>query len=171
MLDIKEAKYGAIGVEKDKVDVTPNVKQLISTDKKSISAVVGPTALNIKDPSPGNQKELSVKYVLDDNEYFDTIKDGFTFTAASYEKAPQSWTAFTAAIYTSLWQNMWGAVVLFATVFSVGLAFGLGKYYGNPILWIIVSLLFPYASFWLILAIVIIMRILSPIDIIKPYFT
>jgi len=170
MLDIISAKYGAVGVEKDKVDVTDNLQRVRSPDKQSISVVVGPTGMGVKDPSAGNPKELTVKYNINGNESSETIKDGFTFAAAVPQKVPQSYAAFTASLYSSIWSNMAGAIVLFLSVFSVGLAFGLGVYVGNPIVWLIVAILFPYGSFWLILGIVVIMRMFSSEDIIKPFF-
>lgn len=170
MLDILDAKYGALGVDKDKVDVTANVKRIVSSDKQSISVVVGPTGLSVKDPSAGNPKELVVKYNINGDEHTDTVRDGFTFAAAVPQKVPQTYAQFTAGLYGSLWSNMAGAVVLFISVFSVGLAFGLGSYVGNPFVWLIVAILFPYGSFWLILAIIVIMRVLSPQDFIKPFF-
>jgi hypothetical protein len=170
MLDIIDAKYGALGVDKDKVDVTDNVKRIVSSDKQSISVVVGPTGLGVKDPSAGNPKELVVKYNMNGDEHTETVKDGFTFAAAVPQKVPQTYAQFTAGVYSSFWSNMAGAVVLFISVFSVGLAFGLGSYVGNPFVWLIVAILFPYGSFWLILAIIVIMRALSAQDFIKPFF-
>ena len=169
MLEITSARYGAVGVEKDKKDITANVKRLVSSDKRSISVVVGPSALQVDDPSPGNPKELSVHYSVDGDEHTDTIRDGFTFSAAVPEKLPQSWASFTAGLYGAVWKNMWGAFVLFAAIFSIGLAFGLGSYLGNPIVWLLVALLFPYASFWLILGVVVLIRVMSPTDVIKPF--
>jgi hypothetical protein len=169
MLDIIEAKYGAVGVDKDKVDVTAEIKQLMSTDKQSISLVVGPTGIGVKDPSAGNPKELVVKYNIDGDERSDTVKDGFTFAVAVPQRVPQSYSQFTAEVYSALWSNMANAVVLFISVLSIGLAFGLGSYVGNPYVWFIVAILFPYGSFWMILIIVVIMRIVSPQDVILPY--
>ena len=170
MLEIIEAKYGAVGVDKDKVDVTDNLKRIRSPDKQSISVVVGPTGIGVKDPSEGNPKELKVKYTINADESSETIKDGFTFAAAVPQKVPKSYAAFTTELYAAIWSNMAGAVMLFISVLSVGLAFGLGVYVGNPVVWLIVAILFPYGSYWLILFIIVIMRVLSPEDFIKPFF-
>lgn len=167
MLEILSAKYGRVGSEKDMVDVIEKVTQKISADKVSISFNVSSTDLGIPDPSPGNPKELIVKYALDGQENTEHIKDGNTFAAQKKEDPPLTYSGFVASLYAAIWWSLAGAVVLFIQVFSVGLAFGLGFYFGNSFVWALVSILFPYASFWLIAAIVMIRRALSQVDFIR----
>jgi len=171
MLEILSAKYGAVGSEKDMKDVLPQVIQKISADKISISFIVSSTELGLaEDPAPGSPKELVVKYALNGKENTEHVKDGNTFAAKVAEEPKLTYTGFTVSLYASIWQNLAGSIVLFFQVFSVGLAYGLGSYFGNGIVWAIVSVLFPYAAFWLIAAIVIIKRALSSADFIRPMY-
>jgi hypothetical protein len=62
---------------------------------------------------------------------------------------------------------MLSAVSLFIMVFGGSVGYSLGWYFGNGILWVIVSVLFPYASFWLIPFFVILARAFSPVDFIQ----
>jgi len=169
MLEILSAKYGAVGSERDMKDVLPKVIEKISSDKMAISFLVSFTELGLADdPAPGSPKELVVKYALNGQENTEHVKDGNTFSAKVAEPAQLTYAGFIASLYSSIWSNIAGAVVLFLQVFSVGLAYSLGSYFGNGIVWAIVSVLFPYASFWLIAAIVIIRRALSSADFIRP---
>ena len=169
MLEILSAKYGAVGSDKDMKDVLQKVIEKISADKVAISFLVSSTELGLADdPAPGSQKELVVKYALNGQENTEHVKDGSTFSAKVPETPKLTYAGFIASLYGSIWSNMAGAVILFIQVFSVGLAYGLGTYFGNGIVWAIVSVLFPYASFWIIAASVMVRRAISSADFIRP---
>ena len=166
-LEILDVRYGAVGTKKDKKDVTANVKNKISADKLTLSFVVSPTNLSVVDPSPGQQKEMEIRYAMNGKEYNELKKDGETFMAQVPQPAPKTLSGFTASLYIAIWQNMLSAVSLFIMVFGGSVGYSLGWYFGNGILWVIVSVLFPYASFWLIPFFVILARAFSPVDFIQ----
>ena len=166
-LEILDARYGAVGSDKDKKDVTNTVKSKISADKLTLSILVSPTNLSIPDPSPGSQKEMNIRYAINGTEYSEIKKDGDTFMAQVPQPAPKTLSGFTALLYLAIWQNMLSAVSLFIMVFGGSVAYSLGWYFGNGIVWVIVSVLFPYASFWLIPFIVIFARAFSPVNFIQ----
>lgn len=168
MLDILSAFYGPIGNTKQKADVTAQVRQRVSADKKSISLLVGPSGIGVTDKSPGTPKELSVRYSINGQESTETFKDGMTFTAKVPEPSPQSATGQALSLYGMVWSQAMSALFVFLAAVSVGLAFNLGFYVLNPIVWIVVALVVPYASFWAIPVILILMRIFSSQDFILP---
>ena len=166
-LEILDARYGAVGADKDKTDVTKNVNSKISADKQSITFIVSSTNLAIVDPAVGSPKEMKIRYAINGAERSETILDGNTFAAQVPQKAPTTLSGVTALLYLAIWQNMISAVSLFIMVFGGSVAYSLGWYFGNGILWGIVSVLFPYASFWLIPVIVILARAFSPVNFIQ----
>ena len=69
--------------------------------------------------------------------------------------------------YAALWSNFAGALTWFLQVMGFAFGWQLGKYFGNSYVWTILNILFPYASFWLIPAIVIIARAIGGADFIR----
>lgn len=167
MLEILDAKYGPDGSEKDLLDVTQQVKALVSSDGRSISVAVSSSKLGVTDPSPGNAKVLVVRYSLKGDEKTDRILDGNTFSVSLPAEPKSGPGAVTAAAYASLWKNGVSALIMFLNVFSVVAAFNLGSYMGNSFLWAILSVLFPYGTFWLIAPFVIAVRAFSGEDFIR----
>jgi hypothetical protein len=166
-LEILDARYGAVGSDKDKKDVTSNVRAKISSDKQSVSFTVSFTNLAITDPAVGNPKEMKVRYAINGAERSETILDGNTFAVQVPQEPPKTLSGLTALLYLAIWQNMLSAVSLFIMVFGGSVAYSLGWYFGNGIVWGIVSILFPYASFWLIPVFVILARAFSPVNFIQ----
>lgn len=167
MLEILDAKYGSDGSEKDLVDVTQQVKALVSSDGRSISVTVSASKLGVTDPSPGNPKVLIVKYSKDGEEKTDRVLDGNTFAVSLPPETKTGPGGATAAAYTALWKNGASALIMFLNVFSVIAAFNLGAYMGNSFLWAILSLLFPYGTFWLIAPLVMLVRAFTGEDFIR----
>lgn len=168
MFEILSAFYGPVGSTKGKVNVTEQVRQRISSDKKGISMLVSPSSIGVKDASPGTPKELDVRYSINGEERSETLRDGSTLTAKVPEAPPQSATGEAFSLYGTIWSQAFSALFVFLAVFSIGLAFNLGSYVLNPIVWVVVALVVPYASFWVIPVVLIIMRIFSSQDFILP---
>jgi len=168
-LEILDAKYGAVGSTKDKISVTENVKQKISTDKQGISFTVSTTNLSVKDPSPGSPKELVINYALNGVEHTETIRDGNTFAAKLPELVPTTPTGYMLMLYGSIFKNIVSATALFINVAGITMAYNLGWYYGYGIMWVLMSIIFPFAPFWLIPTIIIVARAFQGADFISPY--
>jgi hypothetical protein len=166
MIEIYSAFYGPVGSTQDKVDVTDKVRNRISTDKMSISMLVSPSSIGVEDKSPNNPKELYVRYYINGIEDVETIRDGSTFNAmVPQEETPSSMGVVFSVIGTIFSRGIM-VIFIFLAAVSIGLAFNLGWYVLNPIVWVIVALIVPYASFWAIPVILIWMRIFSSQDFI-----
>ncbi len=168
MLEILSAFYGPIGSTKEKADVTAKIKERLSTDRTSISLLVSPTSIGVPDKSPGTTKELTVRYSINGQETTDTFRDGATFNAKVPEPAPQSITGKALSLYGFVWSQAFSALFVFLAAVSVGLAFNLGWYVLNPIVWVAVAIILPYGSFWAIPALLILIRIFTSQDFILP---
>jgi hypothetical protein len=168
MFEIISAFYGPIGSTKDKLDVSEKVRARISTDKKAISLIVSPSSIGVEDKSPGNPKELEVRYSMNGEQRSEKIRDGSTFSAKVPEPTPQTATGQALSLYGTIWSQALSALFVFLAVFSIGLAFNLGFYVLNPILWVVIAIIVPYASFWAIPVILILMRIFTSQDFIIP---
>ena len=96
------------------------------------------------------------------------IRDGSTFSAKVPEPTPQTATGQALSLYGTIWSQALSALFVFLAVFSIGLAFNLGFYVLNPILWVVIAIIVPYASFWAIPVILILMRIFTSQDFIIP---
>ena len=166
MFEIISAFYGPVGSTKDKVNVAENVRQRISSDKKGISMIVSPSSIGVKDPLPGNPKELDVRYSINGEQRSETLRDGSTFNAKVPEGGPKSATGQAISLYGIMWSQAVSALFVFLAVFSIGLAFNLGWYVLNPIIWVVIAIVVPYASFWAIPVVLILMRIFSSQDFI-----
>lgn len=168
MFEIISAFYGPVGSTKDKVNVTEKVRERISSDKKGISMIVSPSSIGVEDKTPATPKELDVRYSINGEQRSETLRDGSTLNAKVPEAAPTSTTGKAASLYGTLWSQFISALFIFLAVFSIGLAFNLGSYLWNPIVWTVIALVVPYASFWIIPVILIIIRIFSSQDFIVP---
>lgn len=166
MLEIISAYYGQLGSSKDRLDVTTKVKSLVSTDKKTISLLVSPSNIGVKDPSPGNPKELVIRYSLDNIKQDETIRDGSTLMLKSSEPYKQSWGGVAISSFTNVWTDVLIVLGIFLYVMSIMFAYEFGKILFNPIIWVIVAVVFPYVSFWGIPILLILMRIFSSQDFI-----
>lgn len=168
MFEVISAFYGPVGSTKGKIDVTEKVRQRISADKKGISMLVSSSSIGVEDKSPGDPKELDVRYSINGEERSETLRDGSTFNAKVPEAAPQSTTGQAVSLYGTIWSQAISALFVFLAVFSIGLAFNLGSYVLNPIVWVVVAIVLPYASFWAIPVVLILMRIFSSQDFVLP---
>ena len=168
MIEILSAFYGPIGNTKQKVDVTAKLRDRISADKRSITLVVGPSGIGIEDKTPGTPKELTVRYTINGQESLETLQDGITFKAKVPDPPPQSTLSLGLALYGIIWTQAAAALFVFLAAVSVGLAFNLGWYVWNPIVWVVIAIFVPYGSFWAIPLLIIIMRILTSQDFILP---
>jgi hypothetical protein len=168
MFEIISAFYGPVGSTKDKADVTEKIREKISTDKQGISMIVSPSSIGVKDKSPTNPNELDVRYSINGEERSEKIRDGSTFKAKVPEPAPQTAMGQAMSLYGTIWSQAISALFVFLAVFSIGLAFNLGFYVLNPILWVVIAIVVPYASFWAIPVILILMRIFTSQDFIMP---
>ncbi len=166
--EILDARYGADGSEKDLIDVTDLVKKKISSDRTSISMVVSPNNIGIADPSPGQKKVMVVRYAVNSQEQSERVRDGDTFAVSVPQPTKKTPSQHLSTFYAALWLNFAGALTWFLQVMGFAFAWELGKYFGNSYLWIIVNILFPYASYWLIPAIVIVARAIGGVDFIRP---
>jgi hypothetical protein len=168
MLEILSAFYGPIGNTKQKADVTAQVRQRVSSDKQGISLLVSPNGIGVTDKSPGTPKELTVRYSINGQEMTETFRDGNTFSAKVPEPAPQSTTGNALSLYGMVWSQAFSALFVFLAALSVGMAFNLGSYVLNPIVWVVVAIILPYGSFWAIPVLLILMRIFTSQDFILP---
>lgn len=162
------AYYGSLGSSKDRIDVTERVKSLVSSDRKTLTLLVSPSILSVNDPSPGNPKELTIRYTVDNVEKNETIRDGSTLMVKASEPYKQSWGGFAISSFTNMWSQILIVVGVFLYVMSIMFAYEFGKTLFNPIIWVIIAILLPYVSFWGIPIILILMRIFSSQDFILP---
>ena len=167
-LEILDARYGAVGSNADMKDVTEKVKNKISSDKQTISFVVSSTNLGIEDPSVGNPKEMKVKYAMNGDQRSEVIRDGNTFALKLPQTGPTTPIGYAMTFYGIIFKNVLTAVMIFLNVFGIAMAYNLGWYFGVGIVWALISIIFPYASFWMIPVIVILARAFSGIDFIRP---
>jgi hypothetical protein len=168
MLEILSAFYGPIGNTKEKADVTDQIRQLVSSDKKSISVLVGSKGIGVEDKSPETPKELTVRYSIDGGEIVETLRDGKMLKATVPEPAPQTATVYALSLYGIMWRQAISALFVFLAAVSIGMAFNLGFYVLNPIVWVVVAIIVPYGSFWIIPIVLILIRIFSSQDFIIP---
>lgn len=166
-LEILDARYGADGSDKDLIDVTDLVKKKISSDRQSISFTVSPTNIAVQDPAPGNKKVMVVRYSLNGQENSERVRDGDTFSLTVPQEPRKTPSQYLSAFYAALWSNFAGALSWFLTAAGFAFAWELGKYYGNSYVWIILAILFPNASYWLIPIIIIVVRAIGGSDIIR----
>lgn len=169
MFEILDARYGEDGSEKDLVDVTDLVKKKISSDRMGISFGVSPNNIGIADPAPGQKKVLVARYSVNGQERSERIRDGDTFAVSVPQTPKQTPAQAISTFYAALWSNFAGALFWFLQVMGFAFAWELGKYFGNSYLWVIVNVLFAYASYWLIPVIVIIGRAIGGTDFIRPF--
>ena len=160
------AYYGPVGNIKDRIDVTQKLNDMISADKKTLALVVSPSNLGVTDPSPGNPKELDIKYTVNNEERKELVRDSSSLLIKAGDITHRTWAGFTLSSFTGAWRGLLIVVGVFLYVMSVAFASQLGRTIFNPILWIVVALMFPYVSFWGIPIVVILMRIFSSQDFI-----
>ncbi len=167
-LEVLDVRYGADGSDKDLLDVTDLVRKKISTDRKTLTFVVSPSNIGVADPAAGQKKIMLIKYKLSGQEHSERVRDGDTFAVTVPEPTKKTPSQYLAVFYSALWSNFAGALTWFLQVMGFAFGWQLGKYFGNSYVWTILNILFPYASFWLIPAIVIIARAIGGADFIKP---
>jgi len=166
MIKVVSAFYGPVGNIKDRIDVTQKMNELISADKKTLALIVSPTNLGVTDPSPGNPKELDIKYTVNNEERKELVRDSSSLLIKAGDITHRTWAGFAASSFAGAWRGMLIVVCVFLYVMSIAFASQLGRTIFNPILWIVVALMFPYVSFWGIPIVVILMRIFSSQDFI-----
>ena len=160
------AYYGPVGNIKDRIDVTQKMNELISADKKTLALIVSPTNLGVTDPSPGNPKQLDIKYTVNNEERKELVRDSSSLLIKAGDITHRTWAGFAAQLFTNLWSKSLIIVSAFLFVLSIAFAAQLGNTILNPILWIVIAVIFPYVSFWGIPIVVILMRIFSSQDFI-----
>lgn len=168
MLEVLDARYGANGSDKDMKDVTSQVRNKISSDKSSIAFTVSPTNIGLPDPAPGNPKVLNVRYSINGQETSEAILDGNTF-AVSVPSAP--WTGpfdILLTIQGLIWKNATSGILTFLYVASIALGYELGFLIGGSLLWAIISVLFPYGSYYITASGIILLRALLGVNFIGP---
>jgi hypothetical protein len=166
MIKVVSAFYGPVGNIKDRIDVTRKMNELISADKKTLALIVSPTNLGVTDPSPGNPKELDIKYTVNNEERKELVRDSSSLLIKAGDITHRTWAGFAVSSFAGAWRGMLIVVCVFLYVMSIAFASQLGRTIFNPILWIVVALMFPYVSFWGIPIVVILMRIFSSQDFI-----
>jgi hypothetical protein len=166
MIKVVSAYYGPVGNIKDRIDVTQKMNELISADKKTLALIVSPTNLGVTDPSPGNPKQLDIKYTVNNEERKELVRDSSSLLIKAGDITHRTWAGFAVSSFAGAWSGMLLVVCVFLYVMSIAFASQLGRTIFNPILWIVVALMFPYVSFWGIPIVVILMRIFSSQDFI-----
>jgi hypothetical protein len=166
MIKVVTAFYGPVGNIKDRIDVTQKMNELISADKKTLALIVSPTNLGVTDPSPGNPKELDIKYTVNNEERKELVRDSSSLLIKAGDITHRTWAGFAVSSFAGAWRGMLIVVCVFLYVMSIAFASQLGRTIFNPILWIVIALMFPYVSFWGIPIVVILMRIFSSQDFI-----
>jgi hypothetical protein len=166
MIKVVTAYYGPVGNIKDRIDVTQKLNELISADKKTLALIVSPTNLGVTDPSPGNPKELDIKYTVNNEERKELVRDSSSLLIKAGDITHRTWAGFAVSSFAGAWRGMLIVVCVFLYVMSIAFASQLGRTLFNPILWIVIALMFPYVSFWGIPIVVILMRIFSSQDFI-----
>jgi hypothetical protein len=166
MIKVVSAFYGPVGNIKDRIDVTQKMNELISADKKTLALIVSPTNLGVTDPSPGNPKELDIKYTVNNEERKELVRDSSSLLIKAGDITHRTWAGFAVSSFAGAWRGMLIVVCVFLYVMSIAFASQLGRTLFNPILWIVIALMFPYVSFWGIPIVVILMRIFSSQDFI-----
>ena len=166
MIKVVSAYYGPVGNIKDRIDVTQKMNELISADKKTLALIVSPTNLGVTDPSPGNPKQLDIKYTVNNEERKELVRDSSSLLIKAGDITHRTWAGFAVSSFAGAWRGMLIVVCVFLYVMSIAFASQLGRTIFNPILWIVVALMFPYVSFWGIPIVVILMRIFSSQDFI-----
>jgi hypothetical protein len=166
MIKVVTAYYGQVGNTKDRIDVTQKMNELISADKKTLALIVSPANLGVTDPSPGNPKQLDIKYTVNNEERKELVRDSSSLLIKAGDITHRTWTGFALSSFSGAWRGMLIVVCVFLYVMSIAFASQLGRTIFNPILWIVVALMFPYVSFWGIPIVVILMRIFASQDFI-----
>lgn len=166
MIEILSAYYGQVGSTKDRMDVTSQLKGLLSSDKQTLSLIVSPVNIGVKDPAPGNPKQLDIQYTMNNDKKEQSITDGSTLLIQSTAKTPQSWTWSAISSVTNIWYQAMFVVGVFFYVMSIMFSMEFGNTFLNPIVWLLAGILLPYISFWGLPILIIVMRILSPYDFI-----
>jgi hypothetical protein len=166
MIKVVSAYYGPVGNIKDRIDVTQKLNELISADKKTLALIVSPTNLGVTDPSPGNPKQLDIKYTVNNEERKELVRDSSSLLIKAGDITHRTWAGFAMQLFTNLWSKSLIVVSAFLFVLSIAFASQLGNTILNPILWIVIAIIFPYVSFWGIPIVVILMRIFSSQDFI-----
>jgi hypothetical protein len=166
MIKVLTAYYGPVGNIKDRIDVTQKMNELISADKKTLALIVSPTNLGVTDPSPGNPKQLDIKYTVNNEERKELVRDSSSLLIKAGDITHRTWAGFSMQLFTNLWSKSLIVVFTFLFVLSIAFAARLGNIILNPILWIVIAVIFPYVSFWGIPIVVILMRIFSSQDFI-----
>jgi hypothetical protein len=166
MIKVVTAYYGPVGNIKDRIDVTQKLNELISADKKTLALIVSPTNLGVSDPSPGNPKELDIKYTVNNEERKELVRDSASLLIKAGDITHRTWAGFGLSSFMGAWRGLLIVVCVFLYVMSIAFASQLGRTLFNPILWIVIALMFPYVSFWGIPIVVILMRIFSSQDFI-----
>jgi hypothetical protein len=166
MIKVVTAFYGQVGNVKDRLDVTSKLNGLISSDKKTLSVIVSPSNIGVSDPSPGNPKQLDITYTVNNEERNEIVPDASTLLVKAESPVVRSWTGFALSSFTGMWSKLLIVISVFLFVMSVAFASRFGNSLFNPILWIVIALIFPYVSFWGIPIVIILMRIFSSQDFI-----
>jgi hypothetical protein len=166
MIKVVTAYYGQVGNTKDRIDVTQKLNDMISADKKTLALIVSPTNIGVTDPSPGNPKQLDIKYTVNNEERKELVRDSSSLLIKAGDITHRTWTGFALSSFSGAWRGMLIVACVFLYVMSIAFASQLGRTIFNPILWIVVALMFPYVSFWGIPIVVILMRIFASQDFI-----
>ena len=147
-LEILEARYGAVGSDKDMVDVTDNVKKAVWPSGEGVSIMVSPSNLGVKDPAPQSQKFLKVRYRINGGTEVKTdTPDAATFSVTVPGTSPMSSLGYTASTYGVLLSSAWSAALVFILVVATGFAYQLGLAgYASWIFLVALTLMFPYVG-------------------------
>jgi len=148
VLEILAAHYGAVGAEKDMVDVTELVKAKVWPSKEGISLMVSPSNIGVKDPAPQSKKVLNVKYVIDGGtETMVSTPDSATFAVTVPNTTPTSSLGKVGNLYGLLWNSILVAGGVFILAISTTFAYQLGlDGYASWILLVLVAFMLPYVG-------------------------
>jgi hypothetical protein len=147
MIEILSASYGdatIVTVSGGRVDVTKEIKGLISPDKQTLSINVSPANIGVKDLATNKVKSLIVNYRINGEENTVTTQDGSTLALSSPAYVPKTPAGYVYSMMGSVWMNGSTAVVVFLYTLSISLAFHRGGYAMG-----IAAAVLPLSTFWL----------------------
>lgn len=147
MIEILSASYGDASVTTisgSRVDVTKEIKGLISPDKQTLTISVSAANIGVKDLAENKVKSLILKYRINGEENSVTTQDGATLALSSPAYVPKTPAGYVYSMMGSVWSNGATAVLVFLYTFSISLAF----HYGGFAMGIAAGVL-PLSTFWL----------------------
>ena len=147
MIEIISASYGdatLVDVGGGRIDVTKEIKKLISPDKQTLSINVSPANIGVKDLATNKVKSLIVNYRINGEENKVTTRDGSTLALSSPASVPTTPAGYVYSMMGIVWSNGATALAVFLYSLSISLSYNYGGYAMGT-----VAAALPFSTFWL----------------------